>query len=128
VAPPAVGGNAWFALSGSTDLFHHALLGTFVLFLLMQLALIPTYARLPFGLGFWALTVTTAASGTYDVHWLAATRPAGVEASTVLILALVTLTIGWVAVRSVPRARGASCSPNTFTTRCRLRDAADRSQ
>jgi tellurite resistance protein len=100
-APPAVGGNAWFALSGSTDLFQHALLGTFVLLLLMQLALIPTYARLPFGLGFWALTFTTAASGTYGVHWLAATRPAGAEAWIVLILALVTLTIGWVAIRSV---------------------------
>jgi tellurite resistance protein len=101
-APPAVGGNAWFALDGGRpDLFQHALLGTFVLLMLSQLALIPTYARLPFGLGFWALTFTTAASGTYGIHWLAATGVPGADVLTVVVLALVTLIIGWVAVRSV---------------------------
>jgi tellurite resistance protein len=101
-APPAVGGNAWFALDGGRpDLFQHALLGTFVLLMLSQLALIPTYARLPFGLGFWALTFTTAASGTYGIHWLTATGVPGADVLTVVVLALVTLIIGWVAVRSV---------------------------
>ena len=52
-APPAVAGNAWFALDGGRlDLFQHLLFGTFVLLILIQLALIPTYARLPFGARF----------------------------------------------------------------------------
>lgn len=101
-APPAVGGNAWFALDGGQpDLFQHALLGTFVLLILAQFALIPTYARLPFGLGFWALTFTAAASSTYGIHWLAATGGAGADVLTVVVLALATILIGWVAVRSV---------------------------
>jgi tellurite resistance protein len=100
-APPAVGGNAWFALEGRPDLFQHALLGTFVLLILTQLALIPTYARLPFGLGFWALTFTTAASGTYGIHWLAATGVPGADVLTVVVLVLVTAMIGWIAAQSV---------------------------
>jgi tellurite resistance protein len=100
-APPAVGGNAWFALSGRLDLFQHALLGTFVLLILVQLALVPTYAKLPFGLGFWALTFTTAASGTYGIHWLTASGLALGGLWTILILAAVTLLIGWIAVRSI---------------------------
>ncbi|MGC4936386.1 hypothetical protein [Kribbella sp. DT2] len=99
-APPAVGGNAWFALDGAKpDLFQHALLGAFVLLILAQLALVPTYARLPFGLGFWALTFTTAASGTYGIHWLAATGAPDVL--TIAVLVLVTAIIGLVAVLSV---------------------------
>lgn len=101
-APPAVGGNAWFALDGGKpDLFQHALLGAFVLLILAQFALVPTYARLPFGLGFWALTFTTAASGTYGIHWLAAAGVPGADVLTVVVLVLVTAVIGWIAVQSV---------------------------
>ena len=111
-APPAVAGNAWFALDGGRlDLFQHLLFGTFVLLILIQLALIPTYARLPFGLGFWALTFTTAASGTYGIHWLAASGvPAG-QALTVVVLTAITLMIGWVAVRSILLISGAGRLP-----------------
>jgi tellurite resistance protein len=93
--------SAWFALSGHADLFQHALLGTFVLLILVQLAPIPTYAKLPFGLGFWALTFTTAASGTYGIHWLTISGVALSGLWTVVILAAVTLLIGWIAVRSI---------------------------
>ncbi|MFD7025232.1 transporter [Promicromonospora sukumoe] len=76
-APPAVAGNAWFAMTGGTpDSVQDALLGTFVLFIALQLALVGRYRRLRFGPSFWALTFTTAASATYAVRWLAATQPA----------------------------------------------------
>jgi tellurite resistance protein len=100
-APPAVGGNAYFALTGHPDGFQHAWLGTFVLFLLVQFALIPTIAKLPFALTFWTMTFTTAAAGTYGIHWLVATDAPLRDLWTVLILAIVTLWIGWIAARSI---------------------------
>lgn len=100
-APPAVGGNAYFALTGQPDAFQHAWLGTFILFLLVQVALIPTVAKLPFSLTFWTMTFTTAAAGTYGIHWLAATQPAWRDVWIIAILAVVSLWIGWVAVRSI---------------------------
>jgi tellurite resistance protein len=100
-APPAVGGNAYFALTGPPDGFQHAWLGTFILFLLVQLALIPTIAKLPFALTFWTMTFTTAAAGTYGIHWLVATDAPLRDLWTIVILAIVNLWIGWVAVRSI---------------------------
>jgi tellurite resistance protein len=100
-APPAVGGNAYFALTGRPDVFQHAWLGTFILFLLVQVALIPTVAKLPFSLTFWTMTFTTAAAGTYGIHWLTAVDAPLHDLWTIVILAIVTLWIGWVAARSI---------------------------
>jgi tellurite resistance protein len=100
-APPAVGGNAYFALTGRPDVFQHAWLGTFILFVLVQLALIPTIAKLSFALTFWTMTFTTAAAGTYGIHWVTASGTALGDLWTIAILAVVTLWIGWIAVRSV---------------------------
>jgi tellurite resistance protein len=100
-APPAVGGNAYFALTGHPDVFQHAWLGTFILFLLVQVALIPTIAKLPFALTFWTMTFTTAAAGTYGIHWLTAIDAPLRNLWTIVILGIVTLWIGWIAVRSI---------------------------
>ncbi|MFF4683041.1 hypothetical protein [Amycolatopsis sp. NPDC001319] len=102
-APPAVAGNAWFTLNGGApDLFEHALLGVFALFFLSQLTLLPRYTRLPFTHGFWALTFTIAAGGTYGIHWLTATHAAG--ATTWTVLAVTTALIASIAVRSIALA------------------------
>jgi tellurite resistance protein len=100
-APPAVGGNALFALTGHPDVFQHAWLGTFILFLLVQLALIATVAKLRFSLSFWTMTFTTAAAGTYGIHWVTATQAPLRDVWTIAILGVVTLWIGWIAVRSI---------------------------
>ncbi|MFK3979229.1 transporter [Micromonospora sp. NPDC050397] len=106
-APPAVAGNAWFAINGGrVDLFQEALFGTFVLLLLVQFALVRTYARLPFTLGFWALTFTTAASATYGIHWLAETDVPAAGGWEAVVLGAATLLIGWVAARSIIFVRG----------------------
>ncbi|MFI5710728.1 hypothetical protein [Kribbella sp. NPDC051620] len=110
-APPAVGGNAYFALTGHPDGFQHAWLGTFILFLLVQLALIPTIAKLPFALTFWTMTFTTAAAGTYGIHWLVATVAPLRDLWTIVILAIVTLWIGWVATRSILLVAGEHRTP-----------------
>ncbi|MDJ0322293.1 hypothetical protein QMG61_00745 [Cryobacterium sp. PH31-AA6] len=101
-APPAVAGNAWFAVNGGRlDTMQHLLVGTFVLLIGVQLAMIVTYWRLSFTLGFWAFTFTAASSGTYAMHWLDLAEAPGEQAWGLLILAAVTLLIGSIAVRSV---------------------------
>jgi len=101
-APPAVAGNAWFALNGGRiDLVETMLLGTFVVLILVQLMLLGPYLRLPFTLGFWAFTFTAASSGTYTVHWLTLWGGPGHALWAWLAIGLVTLLIGSIAVRSV---------------------------
>lgn len=100
-APPAVAGNAWFAVNGGRiDLVETLLLGTFVVLILVQLMTLGAYWRLPFTLGFWAFTFTAASSGTYTVHWLALWGGPGHAVWAWLTIALVTLLIGSIAVRS----------------------------
>lgn len=101
-APPAVAGNAWFALNGGRiDLVETALLGTFVVLMLVQVMMLGAYRRLPFTLGFWAFTFTAASSGTYTVHWLALWGGPGQAVWAWLAIGLVTALIGTIAVRSV---------------------------
>ena len=101
-APPAVAGNAWFALNGGkVDVVEELLLGTFIVLMLVQVLLVPRYARLTFGLSFWALTFTAASSATFALHWLVLTQPAGHRVWSWLVVAAATGLIGWVAARSV---------------------------
>jgi tellurite resistance protein len=100
LAPPAVGGLAWLALGGSmtgTDIFG----GYTVLMALVQVRMIPKYARLRFGPNFWAFTFAYAATASYALDWLNLKRPAGYQAYAVIVLALITGFIGTVAVRSL---------------------------
>ncbi|MEV4349141.1 hypothetical protein AB0J83_32185 [Actinoplanes sp. NPDC049596] len=100
-APPAVAGNAWYTINGGTlDMIDLLLLGTMVPLLLVQLFLTPNYLRQPFAHGFWALTFTIAASGTYTIHWLAGEHATAWRPWSWLVLAVVTILIGLIAVKS----------------------------
>lgn len=74
-APPAVAGNAWFAITAHQDVAHidtlqRLLFGVFLFLIALQILLIRTYLRVPFTLGFWALTFTIAASGRYGIQFI----------------------------------------------------------
>ncbi len=120
-APPAVAGNAWFVLNdGTTGAVQEALLGTYVLLIGVQVALLPRYRRLPFAHGWWAFTFTTAASGTYAVHWLVAQQPGGWRAWSWLAVGLVTVVVGGIAAasarlawRTARRLRPAAATPGS---------------
>ncbi|GAA0478830.1 hypothetical protein Ade02nite_40530 [Paractinoplanes deccanensis] len=100
-APPAVAGNAWYAINGGTlDTIDLLLLGTMVPLLLVQLFLTPSYLREPFAHSFWALTFTIAASGTYTIRWLAAENVATSRALSWFVMAVVTFLIGVIAYKS----------------------------
>jgi tellurite resistance protein len=102
LAPPAVAGTAWFTINGEhADLVSTALLGLLVLMALQQLALIPRYRTLPFTLGFWSFTFPLAAAGGYGVEWLAIADFPGWQFVAWLLVALVTVVIVLVGLRSL---------------------------
>ncbi|WP_159792869.1 SLAC1 family transporter [Puerhibacterium puerhi] len=112
-APPAVAGNAWWAIDGAaTPVVHQLLLGTMVALLAPQLFLVRRYLRQPFAIGFWALTFTAAASATYALR-LATQAPGSASGAVVgwLVVAAATAVVGTVGVRSLallrPRPRAA---------------------
>lgn len=102
VAPPAVAGMGWFALSGEVGgPVGLSLAGLTAVFALVQLALVPRFLKLPFSLGFWSFTFPYAATVSYAADWLNATRPAGWEAIIVALVSVVTLFILTIAARSI---------------------------
>jgi tellurite resistance protein len=102
LAPPVIGGVAYFGIAGNRIDFIAAALGGYaVLMLVVQVRFVPLYARQKFTFGFWAFTFTSAAAAIDALLWLAASRPAGTTAYAAVVLGLVTLLIGAIAVRSV---------------------------
>lgn len=119
--PPSVAGIAWFAINGeSIDAVHQILLGLMLFLLLGQLFLIPRYARIPFGIGYWSFTFSAAAPATYGIHWLWITQPAGWVTWSWLILVTVTLWIGWIAVRSAWRGLSSTARRKVASQRTRF--------
>jgi len=108
VAPPAVGGLAWYAMRGPhMDAVQAGFAGVGVVFFLAQLAFVRRYLALPFTLGFWSFTFPFAAVGEYVIVWLGVLRPAGWQVGVVVLLVLVTALVVGVAARSlVEVARG----------------------
>lgn len=107
--PPSVAGIAWFAINGEAiDAIHQTLMGVMLFLLLSQLFLVRRYARIPFGIAYWSFTFTVAAPATYGIHWLWLTQPAGWQLWCWLILAVATLWIGGIALRSFVRALAAT--------------------
>ncbi|HEY8686659.1 MAG TPA: hypothetical protein VIO57_13730 [Chloroflexota bacterium] len=102
LAPPAVAGLAWFAINGHTiDRMALSIAGLAVIVILMQLALVPRYLALPFGMGFWSFTFPVAAAAMYIIEWLAVVQPFGWQALAWLLVAAVSTLVVGIAVRSV---------------------------
>ena len=101
-APPVVAGNAWFAINGGkVDIPAAILAGLAVLLLLVQVRLIPLYARAPFGPGFWAFSFPTAAAVTFGVHWLAAEHVHGATGLAYALVGVLTAGFALLAARTV---------------------------
>jgi tellurite resistance protein len=101
VAPPAVAGTAWFLIDPTPGPIAYALSGVTVVMLLIQLALVPRYRKLPFSLGFWSFTFPFAAVGGSAIGWLDVLRPAGWQILTIAVLAGVTALIATIAIKSL---------------------------
>jgi tellurite resistance protein len=104
VAPPAVGGNAYLAVSGGRfDTVTWVLAGYAVLMVLVQLRLLGLYRRSPFGPAFWSFTFSFAATATLALHWLAHEDPNGAPIWGWTVLGLITALVVTIAARTVVR-------------------------
>jgi len=102
LAPPAVAGEAYFALGGrATSTVALVLGGYAVLMALVQLRLLPVYAKLSFSPAFWAFTFSYASAAADGLDWISQKRPPGAAAYAVIIIAAITLFVGVIAVRTV---------------------------
>jgi tellurite resistance protein len=101
-APPAVGGLAWFALTGErVGIVAIAFAGVGALMVAVQLALLPRYVALGFSLGFWSFTFTAGAIVADTIIWLGLGAVPGAAAISIALLVAVTVLIGGVGVRSL---------------------------
>ena len=101
VAPPFVAGNAWFEITGDRlDAVALALAGYGVLMVTVQLGMTSVYRTVPFGPGWWAFSFSYAAVVAVAIRWLAAEQVAGQELLTYGLLAVVTLGMAALALRT----------------------------
>ncbi|MGV9852064.1 SLAC1 family transporter [Streptomyces sp. NPDC003442] len=118
VAPAAIASVAYFALDkGRVDFIAAALAGYLLLMVIVQLRLVPLYARLRFTVATWAFTFSWAVVATTTLHWIDDGKPAGHLVYTYLVLAAVTILIGGIAARTVlALARGELFPPSSATS------------
>ena len=109
LAPPALAGVAWFAVSGGRGItvIASAIGGYLVLMVLVQVRLISVYRKLRFSPGFWAFTFSYAIAITCALEWITRTNPAGATGYAIAAIAAITLLIAAIAVRTlIAIARG----------------------
>jgi tellurite resistance protein len=114
LAPPTVGGVAWFQINGNQpDMVAFVLAGYAILMALVQIRLISIYRKAPFGPGMWSFTFSYAAAVSVSIRWLAAETVDGRQALTWLLLALLTLGIATLAAATIVALRRRNFLPRT---------------
>jgi tellurite resistance protein len=102
LAPPAVGGAAWFTMNGvDDDPVSLGLLGMLVLMLIVQVFMLGTYRRLAFTLGFWSFTFPVASSASYGIQWLQLAGFEGRDVAAVGLAVVPTALTAAIAIRSL---------------------------
>jgi tellurite resistance protein len=102
VAPAAVASLAWLEMhGGQLDAVTAFLAGYGLLMVVAQLRLLPVYRRLSFMASTWAFTFSWAAVATVVVMWLQDAGIAGYRGWQYLDIAVITLLIGAIGVRTL---------------------------
>jgi tellurite resistance protein len=102
MAPPCVGGAAYFQLHGlSADPVAYTLAGYAGLMVLVQLRLTPIYLRLDFSAGFWSFTFSWCAAAALAIRWIEVSDPAGATVWAALITAAASILVAAIAARSL---------------------------
>lgn len=85
---------------GRIDVVVRLLAGYGLLMVIAQLRLLPAYRRLPFMPSFWAFTFSWAAVAFAGLFWLGATHRTGWRVESYVALALISVFIGAIAIRT----------------------------
>ncbi|HEX8101466.1 MAG TPA: hypothetical protein VF533_02545 [Solirubrobacteraceae bacterium] len=121
VAPPAVAGNAWFAMNGGVaDDVGLLLAGITVLAAVAQLALVPRYRSAGFSPAYLSFTFSWTAVATLALRWIALERPFATDVLAALVLAAISLLVGAIAWRVLIAVH----SGTFFAAPAKLRGAA----
>ncbi|OJU84226.1 MAG: hypothetical protein BGO11_10855 [Solirubrobacterales bacterium 70-9] len=108
LATPCVAGAAWFQLAGEVpDPVAYMLAGYAALMLLVQLRLLPIYARLRFTPGFWSFIFSWCAAAALGIRWLEATEPPAASTYAALVAGAASLLVAAIAARSLLELRPA---------------------
>ena len=114
LAPPAIAGSAYFELHGSaTGTVAYGFAGYAVLMVLVQVPLLPSYARLRFSPAFWSFTFPWCAVVGLALRWLRIEHPPGETAYAALAAGGVSLLVAAIATRSVLAIRRGDFAPGT---------------
>jgi tellurite resistance protein len=120
LAPPALAGAAYFDLTGpAADPVAYAFLIGVALVVARQLRLIPSYARLQFGPGFWAFTFPCVSVAALAVRWVKLEHPTGGSVYTLLAVGAVSLLVATIAGRSLLAIRRGDLLSNRAPNRGR---------
>ena len=102
LAPPAVGGVAYLSLHGAVaDPVAYVFAGYTGLMILVELRLIPLYARTPFSPAFWSFTFAWCAAAGLAIRWLAIEHPGGETLWATLVVAAASLLVIAIATRTL---------------------------
>jgi tellurite resistance protein len=106
MAPPVVAGTAWFEINGGrVDALALGLVGYALLMAMVQIRLVPVFRAASFGPGWWSFSFSYAAVFVDALHWMAAEDVVHGTAWAGLLLAVVTVGIGALAIRTVVALR-----------------------
>jgi tellurite resistance protein len=102
VAPAAVASLAWFQIHGDRlDVVAAVLAGYGLLMVIAQVRLVSLYRRLPFMPSIWAFTFSWAAVAAAALVWLERTHPGGYRVEQYLVLAVITVFIAGIGLRTL---------------------------
>lgn len=118
LAPPVVAGNAWFAINHHrADAVSVGLAGYAVLMALVQVRLIPVYARLRFGPSWWAFTFPCAAATAVAMRWVVAAHASHGSVWLTFLLVPITCGVTTLAVASSVAVAGGTFLPRDTASR-----------
>jgi tellurite resistance protein len=102
MAPPAVAGIAYFAITdGRRDFVSHALAGYALLMVLVQIRMLPTFLRLKFAPGFWAFVFSWTATINYGLQWIALDKPPFATGYAWILIAGMTLFVAVISSKTL---------------------------
>jgi len=102
MAPPALAGMAWLAITGEVpSLVFTGFLAVTLIMVVVQLLWLPRYLTLPYTLGVWSFTFPSAAVSLIAMHWVAIANPAGGAFIVAALILLVSLIVLMNIVRSI---------------------------